>query len=818
MKNKITSFLKFSALLALIGGAGLAHAEQAPNPRSATVANVAAGRADGGMVKRGGGKNANVVSNVARSAVRRDVAVSSRDVNTEKRKTARSATTVRAPSRVVTSARSAVSTARNANVAQVGGASPVRAASRARATAVFTDISKIGGGYSECRDAYATCMDQFCANANDTYRRCFCSPRFTEFRDTEWAMDQAKVLLQRFEDTSLNAVDKTAAEVEAMYTATIGEAAIKNDTSGAQNILNEIGDLLSGKKKTATTDNRNTTSLRVISTDFTADVGDVWGDGADIFEDGSSWFDDSQPVDLTTLEGQALYNESNKQCVQLLKDSCKNSAVLNMATSAYSIMISQDCNAYEKRVNQKREQVLSTVRQAEKILREARLEEYRAHNSRDVNECIAKVQTAMLAETACGPNYKRCLDYSGAYINQATGEPIYSPRLFELTNIITLAGAGGGIDVLGQNKTFNDFLDSKKMYAETALDSCRGIADNVWAEFKRMALIEIAQAQDAKIEEVKMSCVNTMAECYDTQSSALRDFDTTTAKTSGAMSAYAAKAMCEDKVIACASLYGDTTDCTFDGNGRLTLGNARDGSMRCGLTALLAFVDTVDNVRVAEGCETAIESQLKEWCTPTDGSGDVYPWNCRRWGLNDLKQQVHSFALNNCSDPSKKKLDKIGDLPLETRNKIDQSINEIRWQLEYMFIQRCEELDGYWIDADIIADSQVSSRYGTTPDLTAFYSDVYGTGSSSSTKGAAQWGRCVENTTRVLCEAFNSGVILDEDTTDKDKDSKNSELLATYDLVKDECVFSVKWYERQCQMLGNGYYENGVCYLAPEIE
>ena len=844
VKHILTHFCKFSAVLATIGGVGFAHADQAPNPRSATVTNVASGRSEGRVVKRGAGTNANVVANTSRSAVRRDASVASRDVAMDKKKTARSATAARVqPGRSATVARSGAINAGRAAMPGVGAnaarsaASVIsglaRAASRARATAVFSDISKIGGGYSECRDAYATCMDQFCANANDTYRRCFCSSRFTEFRDMEWAMDQAKVLLQKFEDNNLNAVDKTAAEVNAMYTATVGEAAIKNDTSGAQSILNEIGDLLSGKKK-ATSSNAATSSssMGIMSLDFSTDIGDVWGEGgADPFDSGSI-FSTGGGVDLTTLEGQALYNESNKQCVQLIKENCESNAVLNMATSAYNIMISQDCNAYEKSVNKKREQVMSTVRQAEKILRDARLEEYRAHNSRDVNECIAKVQAALLADTACGPNYKRCLDYSGAYVNQSTGEPIYSQRLFELTNIITLAGAGGDMDVLGQNPKFDQFLDSKKMYAETALDSCRGIADNVWTEFKRMALIEIAQAQDAKIEEVKMSCVNTMKECYDTQSSALKSFDDTTAKTSGAMSAYAAKAMCEDKVIACASLYGDTTGCEFDGNGRLTAGTKKaDGSAstRCGLTSLLAFVDTVDNVRVAEGCDTAIETQLKEWCTPTDGSGEAYPWNCRQWGLDELSVNVYKFAANSCADPTKTKpqiasnataaaarqaLTATGAVPLDTLNKIDQAINEIKWQMEYVFIEKCEELDGYWVDAEIVAENKDSNRgLLNAPDLIGFYNAIYGTGSSSTTKGAATWGKCVQNTTRVLCEAYNSNVTSDKEDVGGTTETK---LLAKYNADKDECEFSAEWYENQCKLLGNGYYENGVCYVAPE--
>ena len=91
-------------------------------------------------------------------------------------------------SRAVRTASSRVSAARSAGL--IGGVNVSRAG-KARATAVFSDISKIGGGYASCRESYSTCMDQMCANANDTYRRCFCSERFTKFRDTENALDQA---------------------------------------------------------------------------------------------------------------------------------------------------------------------------------------------------------------------------------------------------------------------------------------------------------------------------------------------------------------------------------------------------------------------------------------------------------------------------------------------------------------------------------------------------------------------------------------------------------------------------------------------------
>ena len=151
----------------------------------------------------------------------------------------------RAASKKTSVVRSATNKSANKTSANVS-----RAASRA--TAVFSDVSKIGGGYASCRDAYATCMDQFCANANDTYRRCYCSDKFTEFRDTADALDTALSMLAEFQDNNLNVVDKTAAEVNAMYSATAGEEAIKRDTSASQKLLDSISDVLSGKKtKTA---------------------------------------------------------------------------------------------------------------------------------------------------------------------------------------------------------------------------------------------------------------------------------------------------------------------------------------------------------------------------------------------------------------------------------------------------------------------------------------------------------------------------------------------------------------------------------------
>ncbi len=678
-------------------------------------------------------------------------------------------------------------------------------ASQARATAVFSDISKIGGAYATCRESYATCMDQFCANANDTYRRCFCSDRFTEFRDMEDAIDQAKILLQNFENNNLNAVDKTAAEVKAMYSATAGEAAMKEDTSASAALLSEIGDLLSGKKKSTTKSSTSSTSMGVLSLDFSSDIGDIWSGGG--LSDGNSAFS-SSGVDLTTLEGKELYNKSNSQCVAMISEQCENNATLTMAKSAYSIMITQDCNAYAKKIDASKQTAMATVRQAEKMLRDARLEEYRNHNSQDVNDCLDKVRTAIFNDGACGKGYYKCLDYSGAYVNISNGEPIYSPRLFKLEYLINLNGGG---DVLDANPEFNTFLEQRKMFATQALDTCRDISKTVWNEFKRAAIIEIAQAQASKVEDVRSNCVSTMRECYDKQSGALKDFDNTTSQQAGALAAYASKAMCKEKVVACAALYGNANGneaCDFDEAGHL-----KSNASNCGLTALLNFVDSVDDSRAAEGCEVAINNYLEKLCTPTaTDSKNKYPWNCRSLAVgeisgemeNSLKDQISTktlagsiakYAVENCSNPDTP-TDKLtfNNLPALTQQQARLALSGVYEQLTAQLGDTCSTLGGNWVNK---TEYNRLTNSGMAPvTLDAFYLAVYA--DSGADADRTSWGYCLENGVAVACNKWNTS-----DT-----------VVAKYNSQTDTCEFTDEWYAQRCEDL-DGYWENSMCY-APQ--
>jgi hypothetical protein len=645
-----------------------------------------------------------------------------------------------------------------------------RAATTARATAVFNDLSKIGSGYAACRESYATCMDQMCANANDTYRRCFCSDKFLKFRNVEESLDEAMIMLQQFQDNNLEVVDKTAAEVNAMYSASIGEAAIKRDTSASAKLLDDITKLLSGGGSNSTTSNMNN-SIGILDLDFSVDFDDVWSDG------GFSLFDTGNQ-DLSTLEGTALFNAAQRQCTRLSQNMCENNAVFTMSRSSYNILITQDCNTYEKALNKKKETVAQAVRTAEKYLREARLEEYRAHNSMDVNECLTKVRTAMLSDTACGENYKRCLDPTRRYINPATGEPIdnYRPWFFQLDGLIKLGDMGS--DILRDNSDFDKFLEGYRSYVSTQLDTCRSIADFVWNEFKRNAIVEIAQAQANKVEEVKSECVDTIAECYDTQSQSLINLGSKkTATTAGALGRYTAKGMCQERVTACAALYSRGENCQFDAQGHL-----KSEADKCGLTSLINYVNVVDDLMVVEKCKTAVDEYLKDLCTPDDGTYE-YPYNCKGLNQDQLTNMINTFVNDYCNDTTG---DNSGHLENQLGEYVKLAVNDILTDIRAELADICEGMDGYWYNA--ACDPMVGG------ELSAFYNTVWGRGNSGD---SSRWGCCYKNSERITCEDYG-----DE--------------YATWDATTQQCTFYDAWYKMKCESQLGGYYENDTCYV-PEL-
>ncbi len=774
-----------------LGCAGLCHATfgaQAPNPRAGntTPVNVVAtsdttdstsARAGRVVVRAGTGTTAQTPVS-ARSGARVETATTSR-VGRSTATTGATSTVSRAASSTVSSARTATNTVstsalsrssirqkvanalnRISRSAMPSGATSVAGVSRAassanvargaatttssgrsatnksyisrsgvsRATEVFDDVSKIGGGYSECRDAYNTCMDQFCAKANEDVKRCYCSSRYTTIRQDKENIEAALGMLQSFATKNLESVTLTAGEVNAMYTATEGENAVKNDPSAAAKLLGEIDDLLSGKKSSSTSGSGNSLSLGVMDFDLGGglDADSLWSGGSS----GGSLFGGSSATDLSTLEGVKLYNAASESCLEVVKETCSG-PILNMVRSSYNILITQSCNDFEKIVDKGRTNMEQKVREMDKALRDERLKEYRAHNSADVNECLEKVRTAITQDAVCGENFKKCLDDTGGYVD-AQGQAIPSPKLLNLTTLISLYDADGMGDILQKNQRFNAFLDDKRKFATSALDTCRDDADMVWTEFKRTAMIEIAQAQDNLIEKVKSTCISTITECYDKNSNSLKDLATSgrDSTASGrtkrdsdsrtdALARYVTANTCAERVTTCASLYsdGNSAACQFDANGKW------DGK-ECGLSSLLSFVDTVNEINISDSCKDVVEDWLTDRCTPSGTAPkgqDVYPWGCKNVPYEDLLVELDDVFAKYCKNPDKK-AEEAGAFA-SVVGVIDSIRSDLESELYNIQEEMCSEVGGEWLDYEDTKKTLVSKTDAQKDE--AFLADFY---------------------------------------------------------------------------------------------
>lgn len=437
-------------------------------------------------------------------------------------------------------------------------------------------------------------MDQFCATANDSYRRCVCSSRLTDIQERERALSQASGQLQDFKDLNIEVIPKTAEEVNAMLTASEGELAMIEDTSESSQQLAGIREVLSSTKNNA---------LSTLGTlDIAGDINQIW-----------ATTDLASGQNIANLTGEALYNAVHSQCIDLIADQCPSSSTLDMVVSAYGMYIENDCSTLLNALNTQLVQANSSIRETEREMNQARLENYNAHNSTAINDCIAQVRADITADTACGTDYVHCLDITGRYLNRDTGEPIYSADFYQLGNQISLDG-----DVLtnATNRMIVAELNNKRIYAARGLETCRDIADEVWDEFVRQAIVEIYQGQQEKIRDVKNECLDVVNTCYDEQSESLKDFSNVKEELLTGSRLELSEELCQEKLYACSNLYGDP-------NGD-------------GLELLLTAMHDITDQKIAAQCQSLLEAFATDMCAvPSNDTLHNYPYGCRVYAPGD---------------------------------------------------------------------------------------------------------------------------------------------------------------------------------------
>ena len=512
------------------------------------------------------------------------------------------ATTARSAS-ATTTARSAAAPART-SAARTASRAPARSNARA-ATMTAAESMTFGTGYNACRDAYFTCMDQFCAVQNETYRRCVCSSRLNSIISGESLLSQTATQLQDFKDLNIDIIPKTAGEVQAMLSASAGEtaAATTKDASQSAQQLKNISTVL------------NNTKSKALSTAGTLDAG---GDINEIW----ATTDLASGAYIANLTGEPLYNAVHAQCAEMAMPNCNSKSTLNMVVSAYGMYIENDCTTLTNSLNKKITSAKKSVRDTEREMQLARLENYNAHNSTAINECIAQVRNDLTANTACGTDYVHCLDISGKYLNRDTGEPLYTAEFYQLDGQISLEG---NILTNQTNRLLVADLNRKRIFAERGLDTCRDIADVVWDEFMRQAIVEIYQGQQQRIRQVKTDCLEVVTKCYDEQNESLKDFSNVKEQLLLGQRLELSEEMCVEKLNACSNLYGG-------------------GSQ--GMKELLTAMHDITDQTIAQNCMATLRDYAKDICAvPSSDTIHTYPYSCRVYTPGQQKY-AHNNACN----------------------------------------------------------------------------------------------------------------------------------------------------------------------------
>ena len=530
------------------------------NTTNGTTQSVSA-RTTSNVMSRGATTSGKTISVPSRAAtIRGNTTSVSRTGNLSSASVSRGVTTSQRTSNMrsdtSSQSRSALSRAATTQPVKSGGATStarrtVTGNSSRVARAGVTAEEIMNRDYTQCREVYYSCMDEFCANKDSQLKRCACSSRVNEFDNVKAQLAEVEDKLLDFNQRLLT-VNMDKEDAESIYQATEGELAFnQEDKSKSKELLDEISEKLNSTFDTSSFDS----NLAPISLSLNA---------AAAFDS----VDSLAGASTTSKTGTELYSAALPICREMALEVCTQDE-LDIVESGYQMAIEQDCNTVSKAYQTQQDLAREKIREGSALLDISRLDIYQERNSDDILTCKKKMLDMLTDTAVCGTNLQKCLDISGQYIDPSTGEAILTSNLVNLGSLITRPEANQTWTGAPGNAKFVSYLNSKKMYLEAATENCQDIADYVWDAFIEDALAQIKLAQENKLEEVRQSCTTLTTQCLTESAESIEEFDARALSIFGVEADKTVKQMCAEVQTACTALL-DSVDGGTDWNAGMT--------------------------------------------------------------------------------------------------------------------------------------------------------------------------------------------------------------------------------------------------------
>ncbi|MDR0319303.1 MAG: hypothetical protein LBH81_01005 [Rickettsiales bacterium] len=262
-----------------------------------------------------------------------------------------------------------------------------------------------------CLAQFYGCMDDICANVNDTLGRCACSPNAENYKEMDDRLKKVNIELQDVV-RNIQYLGLTTDEVNSLFMETEAERALNQmspDIGGGQSTM--LRDLLMGVELPDIADIGTQKTKSPFQSSF-IDMAD-FGDFGDLFGNTTK----KTFNDIANMSGKDLYNAAKQKCEFVLKECQKKKVDVEMIQAKYDVEIGKQCVYIRDDLDERIETATNMLRQARTMLERARFQVAQNKNLFDLKECVQEMDKCMTDDFVCGKNYVRCIDGTGQFVS-----------------------------------------------------------------------------------------------------------------------------------------------------------------------------------------------------------------------------------------------------------------------------------------------------------------------------------------------------------------------------------------------------------------